>query len=145
MSRSGDRLRQMAQRAEEQGGRAAAAAMAREAKDGIQATLNRRSHARGTPTPSPAGQPPARISGKLHDHILLVRPTQEGAYRWVAAAGPRDVVYARIQEKGGVAGRGHRSTLPPRPYVLPTVMELRASGRLREVSIEAFQAVVHGR
>ncbi|MGI5418653.1 hypothetical protein [Actinomadura luteofluorescens] len=144
MSSSGDRLRQMAERAD-RGAAAAAGAMAREAKDGIQATLARRSHARGTPTPSPAGQPPAKISGRLKDHVIVVRARQEGAHRFVAAAGPRDVVYARIQEKGGVAGRGHRSTLPPRPYVLPTVVELRASGRLREVSIEAFQAVVHGR
>lgn len=144
MSPSGDRLRQMARRADD-GAAAAAGAMAREAKDGIQDTLNRRSHAQGTPTPSPAGQPPAKISGRLRDHIIVVRARQEGPHRYVAMAGPSsEVVYARIQEKGGVAGRNHASTLPPRPYVLPTVMELRASGRLREVGIDAFRAVVHG-
>ncbi|WP_433465701.1 hypothetical protein [Spirillospora sp. CA-128828] len=144
MSPSGDRLREMARRAD-RGGAAAAGAMAREAKDGIQETLARRSHARGTPTPSPPGQPPAKISGRLRDHVVVVRARQEGAHRWVSAAGPKDVDYARIQEKGGVAGRNHASTLPPRPYVLPTVMDLRASGRLREVSVRAFEAVVHGR
>ena len=144
MSTSGDRLRRMAARADD-GARAAAAAMAREGRDAIREQLNKRSHARGTPTPSPAGQPPARISGHLRDRVTVVRPWQESAHRWIAAAGPDGVVYARIQEKGGVAGRNHASTLPPRPYMLPAVMGLRSSGRLREVSVRAFEAVVHGR
>lgn len=143
MSASGDRLREMAQRAD-QGAAAAAAAMARAGKDAIQEQLAKRSHARGTPTPSPAGQPPAKISGRLHDSIITVRAREVGPHRWVAMAGPDGVEYARIQEKGGVAGRNHASVLPPRPYVLPAVTALRASGRLREVSAEAFRAVVHG-
>src|SRR5690606_33246710 len=107
--------------------------------------LGKRSHPRGTPTPSPPGQPPAKISGHLRDHVITVPARQAGAHRWVAMAGPDGVVYARIQEKGGVTGRNHATTLPPRPYVLPAVMGLRASGRLREVSVRAFEAVVHGR
>lgn len=31
--------------------------------------------------------------------------------------------YARIQEKGGYAGRGHRSYIPPRPYLAPAVRD----------------------
>ncbi|TDB86272.1 hypothetical protein E1264_18425 [Actinomadura sp. KC216] len=127
------------------GARAAAGAMAREAQQGIKETLRKRGHARGTPTPSPPGQPPARISGRLHDRIIIVPARQAGAHRFVAATGPSDVPYARIQERGGIAGRNHASVLPPRPYVLPTVSALRASGRLREVSVRAFEAVVHGR
>jgi hypothetical protein len=134
----------MAERADA-GGRAAAGAMARAGKDAIREQLNKRSHARGTPTPSPPGQPPAKISGRLRDHIIVVPARQAGAHRFVAMAGPDGVIYARIQEKGGVAGRNHSATLPPRPYVLPAVMGLRASGRLREVSVAAFEAVVHGR
>lgn len=144
MSPSGDRLREMARRAD-RGAAAAAGAMAREGKDAIREQLNKRSHARGTPTPSPPGQPPAKISGHLRDHIITVPARQAGAHRFVAMAGPDGVVYARIQEKGGVAGRNHASTLPPRPYVLPAVMGLRTSGRLREVAVRAFEAVVHGR
>lgn len=144
MSASGDRLRQMADRAD-RGAAAAAGAMAREGKHAIREQLGKRSHPRGTPTPSPPGQPPAKISGHLRDNIIVVPARQAGAHRFVAMAGPDGVIYARIQEKGGVAGRNHASVLPPRPYVLPAVMGLRASGRLREVSVRAFEAVVHGR
>lgn len=144
MSTAGDRLRQRASRADA-GARAAAGAMAREAKQQTQGELRKRSHARGTPTPSPPGQPPARISGHLSGRIIIVPARPDGAHRFVALAGPSGVPYARIQEKGGVAGKGHRSTLPPRPYLMPAVARLRASGRLREVGMRAFEAVVNGR
>lgn len=32
-------------------------------------------------------------------------------------------VYSRIQELGGISGKGHRSKLPPRPYVAPSIAE----------------------
>lgn len=143
MSPSGDRLRQMARRAGDQGGRAAAAAMAREGKRAIEDILERRSHARGTPTPSAPGQPPAKISGHLRDNIIVTLPRQAGAYRWVAGAGPDGVVYARIQNQGGITGRGHRTVIPPRPYMLPAVTASRAAAH--EAGARAFRAVVHGR
>lgn len=31
------------------------------------------------------------------------------------------IVYARIQELGGISGKDYRSKLPPRPYVAPSV------------------------
>ncbi|KAB2384759.1 phage virion morphogenesis protein [Actinomadura montaniterrae] len=146
MSPSGDRLRRMAELAAHDGGRAAAGAMAREGRNAIREALNRRSHRRGTPTPAAPGQPPARISGALMTHIVVVPAVNEGSYRWVATAGSDGILpYDRIQNLGGVAGRGHRTTLPPRPYIVPPVRDLRASGRLSEVGAEAFRAVVHGR
>lgn len=145
MSPSGDRLRQMARRADD-GAAAAAGAMAREGREVIREGLNKRSHPRGTPTPSPPGQPPAKISGRLRDHMVVVPARQAGAHRWVATAGSDgQLPYDRIQNQGGVAGRNHASTLPPRPYISPPVNALRASGRLEEVGARAFRAVVYGR
>lgn len=34
-----------------------------------------------------------------------------------AAAGPQNIIYARIHQFGGKTGRGHRVTLPARPYL----------------------------
>jgi len=142
MSPSGDRLREIARRAGDQGGRAAAAAMAKEGKKAIEAQLAKRSHTRGTPTPSPPGQPPAKISGRLHDNIVTQLPRQTGANRWEAAVGPQNVIYARIQDQGGVAGRGHHTVIPPRPYMLPA--KLAAQQAAHEAGTRAFLAAVHG-
>lgn len=35
-----------------------------------------------------------------------------------------DTPYARIQEYGGYAGRGHKSYIPPRPYLQPAINEV---------------------
>lgn len=115
MSEAGDRLRRLADRADGPAGRAAAEAMAGEGKNVIQRKLSLRSHARGTPTPSAPGTPPARISGALHGSVKASSPTGGGGV-WRAHVGPHGVVYAAIQNFGGVAGRNHASHLPPRPY-----------------------------
>ncbi len=143
MSASGDRLRAMADRAG-LAARACAGQMAAAGKDAIKDELTKRGHPKGTPTPSPPGQPPARVSGNLWDHVISTSPTSAGAHRWVAMAGPSDVAYSRIHEFGGITGRNHAAVIPPRPYVLPAVTALRASGRLTEISAHTFQAVVHG-
>ena len=117
MSAAGDRLRRLADRAEGPAGRAAAEAMAGEGKNVMQRKLSQRSHGRGTPTPSAPGTPPARISGALHGSVQASSPSGGGGV-WRAHVGPHGVVYAAIQNFGGVAGRGHHSHLPPRPYTL---------------------------
>jgi len=43
----------------------------------------------------------------------------------MAEIGPT-AVYSRIQELGGDTGRGHRSHLPPRPYIKPTTQAEKA-------------------
>lgn len=83
-------------------------------------TLTTYSHPRGTPTPAPPGQPPALVTGTLRRSVTVRGPNTLG--RTVTGEVGPTVVYSRIQELGGRAGRGHRATLPPRPYVLPTVL-----------------------
>ncbi|MFD2421675.1 hypothetical protein [Amycolatopsis pigmentata] len=79
--------------------------------------LTTSSHEKGTPTPSRPGEPPSLITGTLRRSVRVEGPTGEGQ-TFTAKVGPT-AVYGRIQELGGVAGRGSR--LPPRPYMKPAV------------------------
>lgn len=137
MSEAGDALRRLADRADNEGGRAAAKAMGDEGRKAVQAKLGHRSHAHGTPTPSPPGTPPARISGRLQGSIMAEIPRSIGAGVWVSHVGPHGVVYAAIQQRGGRAGHHHASTLPPRPYLgtgpYPGMSEAAASAFYRAV------------
>lgn len=81
-----------------------------------QRLLNLRSHPRGTPTPSPPGAPPARISGDLRDSVRA-DPAAEGAAGTYRASVRSGVAYSWVQEHGGRVGRG--AQLPPRPYIKP--------------------------
>lgn len=116
VSDAGDRLRRLADRAEGPAGRAAAEAMAQKGRDLTRQKLSRRSHAPRTPTPAPAGQPPARVSGALQGSVTA-SPATGGGGIWRAYQGPHGIVYAAIQNFGGRAGRGHKTVLPPRPYM----------------------------
>ena len=91
---------------------AGAKAGAAVAEKAIKQQLSIYSHRKGTPTPSPHGSPPAVVSGALR------RSVGTEARAGYMRVGP-SVVYGRIQELGGTTGRGHRTTLPPRPYVQP--------------------------
>lgn len=83
--------------------------------------LSLTSHPPGTPTPSAPGSPPALISGALRRSITVTDPTRIGD-AWTVTVGPT-IVYGRIQELGGTAGRG--SQLPPRPYLAPGLAAAR--------------------
>lgn len=101
------------------------------------AHLSRYFHAPNTPTPSPPGQPPARITGHLRGSVS---PT--GPYPTAGGFGGRvgpTAVYSRIQELGGQAGRNYAVTLPPRPYMRPTRASVIADGSLRRVFIGAWR------
>ena len=100
-------------------------------EDRARANLSRYSHARGTPTPSPRGQPPAKIDGTLRDSWKHPLPVPDGAGGWVCTLSS-GLVYSRIQELGGWAGRNHASYLPPRPYLKPAAEYLIASGAIRD-------------
>jgi phage gpG-like protein len=82
----------------------------------IKIELSRTSHPPGTPTPSPPGSPPSLVTGTLRRSIQVEGPAQTGPGRWTANVGT-GLVYSRIQELGGTAGRG--AYLPPRPYMAP--------------------------
>lgn len=104
--------------------------------------LSRYSHQRGTPTPSPRGEPPALISGRLRSSFKVTPPAPDGAGAWTAFLTP-DIVYAQIQEFGGRAGRGHRSVLPARPYMRPAVKDLLKSGALTDEFTRAWGAALN--
>jgi hypothetical protein len=89
-------------------------------QDEIQGNLVRRFY----PPASPPGEPPASRTGLLFDRVLkrIDGEVDSGVYQ--ARVYP-STVYARIQELGGDAGRGHRSHLPARPYVRPAVDAVR--------------------
>lgn len=114
-------------------------------KDGL-TLLQRRAHGRlsryyhppGTRTPSPPGQPPARISGHLRGSLSPTGPVPTGS-GFTGQLGPT-AVYSRIQELGGRAGRGHSVTLPPRPYLAPTVRDSRND--LRRLYVVAWQHAI---
>ena len=103
--------------------------------------LGRLSHARGTPTPSAPGQPPARIDGTLQDSWKHTPPVPDGLGGWACTLSS-NLVYSSIQEVGGWAGRGHRSHLPPRPYLRPAVDMAAASGEVRDAFMRAWSTAI---
>ncbi|MFG3287254.1 hypothetical protein ACGF3G_00320 [Streptomyces sp. NPDC048179] len=107
----------------------------------IKQTLSTSSHPRGTPTPSRPGEPPSLITGTLRRSITVKGPTPLGRGRWEAQIGPT-AVYGRIQELGGITGRGGATELPPRPYVRPSYEKLAASGALANLYYSAWRAAM---
>ena len=105
------------------------------------ANLSRYSHRRGTPTPSPPGEPPAKISGDLRDSFEHTEPVSVGPGVWTAAIGP-NIVYSRIHELGGLAGRGHRSKIPKRPYLKPAIKSLAADPVSRQMVARTWGAAL---
>lgn len=87
-------------------------------KKTAQTALALRSHRKGTWSPSPPGDAPALVSGALRRSIN-VDITNSG-FVTTAKIGPT-IIYGRIQELGGPAGRGHSVHLPPRPYMAPSL------------------------
>jgi phage gpG-like protein len=75
-------------------------------------------HKSGTPTPSLPGSPPAVVTGTLRRSYTVDGPVRLGFGVYEAAIGPT-VVYARVQELGGQAGRNLAATLPARPSFVP--------------------------
>ena len=102
--------------------------------------LSRRSHSKGTPTNSPPGQPPSLISGDLRGSVRPEPPVVTGPRASVTVGGT--VVYARIQELGGEAGRDHASKLPPRPYLKPAAERAIATGQARRAAIRGWRTVM---
>jgi phage gpG-like protein len=107
----------------------------------IKKTLTTSSHRKGTPTPASPGDPPSLVTGTLRRSITIKGPTRVGSGRWMAEVGPT-AVYGRIQELGGVTGRGGTSTLPARPYVKPAYERAIASGLLARSYKQAWFAAL---
>lgn len=120
--------------------RPAAEAMAAVAERAIKQELSASSHPRGTPTPSRPGEAPSLVTGQLRRSVRRTR-SEGGAGHWEAHVAPT-TVYARIQELGGSAGRGHRTRLPARPYAGVGIAMSRT--RMHRAAIRAFRKVVRG-
>lgn len=105
-----------------------------------QRNLSLTSHPRGTPTPSAPGEPPSLISGALR-RAMKSRRDQRGPDVYSGATGPA-IVYGPIQERGGWAGAGHRSYLPPRPYLRPAVTS--ATPKIRKLFADAWSRAIRG-
>jgi len=106
-----------------------------------QRKLTTSSHAKGTATPSQPGEPPSLVTGQLRRSIRVDHPNRGGDGIWSTRIGPT-AVYGRIQELGGVTGRGHATTLPVRPYLAPALEAAISSGRLGEVFDEAWRVAL---
>lgn len=151
-----------------EGPRASAYAMARAFHTVVvDETLTRYSHGRGERTDSPPGQPPASVSGNLRRSVRLYPAVSTGAYSAQSSVVPL-IVYARIQELGGVVVAKHTYTdkngkvrqgylawntggkmhfahsvkLPARPYMRPTHRQTVADGRLRQAAIDTLKKLV---
>lgn len=133
------RLRELRARTETAAPRAAVTAMSLAVVKAAQLELTRKTHRAGTPTPSAPGEPPALVTGTLRRSVIATPPEPAGPARWTASAGGT-VVYARIQELGGQAGRG--SLLPARPYLRPATQALTESGALSRIAAEAYLAAL---
>jgi phage gpG-like protein len=119
--------------------RAAVTAMSLTALKATQLELTRTSHPAGTPTPSRPGDPPSLVTGTLRRSIVATPAISAGPARYLATVGGT-VIYARIQELGGTAGRG--SVLPARPYLRPATEKLASSGTLTAVAAKAWTAAL---
>lgn len=116
----------------------AAEAMGAVGDQAIKKKLGLSSHAPGTKTPSTPGMPPSLITGSLRRSVRKTRSYQSGAHEWTVHIAPT-IVYARIQELGGRTGRGHRTHLPPRPYVAPALVE--SAEKARKAAIRVFRGL----
>lgn len=82
-------------------------------------------HPAGTPTPSIAPEPPAKVSGDLGRSIMKADVHDDGLHKWSIQAGPTNPpIYVRAQEMGRPGGQWPNTRLPKRPYLKPTVDEL---------------------
>lgn len=114
----------------------AAEAMGEVVAKEARAQLSKSSHAAGTPTPAPPGEPPAMVTGRLAGS-LAVKVLGEGVVQ-VGATAP----YARIQELGGTAGPGYSTQVPSRPYLIPA---WEAAGTAAyEVALEVITEAISG-
>lgn len=107
----------------------------------IKKTLTTSSHPPRTPTPSAPGEPPSLVTGTLRRSITVNGPHPLGLGKWEAQTGPT-AVYGRIQELGGVTGRGAATVLPPRPYVQPSYEQLATSGELARLYYAAWRTAI---
>jgi hypothetical protein len=124
---------------------------------GTRTMLTLTSHAVGTRTPSPKGEPPSKITGQLRDSIRPVTPAylvSEGAawcavgslliYAPVHEFGPVTITAKRFPQLGNptVGFFGRSVVIPRRPYLAPTVALLESTGVIERVTTDAWRRVI---
>lgn len=83
---------------------------------------------------NPPNPPPGPLkirTGDLRRGIQIVTPTPAGRGTWVSGLETKGIAYGRIHELGGVAGAGHRSRIPARPYLEPAISKASESGLIQ--------------
>lgn len=96
-------------------------------------------HPPGTPTTSRPGSAPDVVTGTLRRSIISDTPQRAGLLGAVGRVYPT-AIYARIQELGGQTGRGGRTTLPARPYMMPAHEKVKP--RLAQIAAEEWRRLV---
>ena len=122
----------------------------------VKVLLTQQSHGAGTPTPSPPGTPPAKISGVLARSVMRTPTQRIGPGIAYTTWGPT-VVYGPVQEYGAIitaksarvlANRatgqvfGVQVTIPARPYMSRGTELLISSGTFTRVQSAAFLAAL---
>jgi hypothetical protein len=135
---------------------AACNALGQAAETGVKTLLALTSHTVGTPTPSPRGEPPSKVSGKLGRSMKRTPAVLAGEGASFCAVGS-SLVYAPVHEFGPVtitarnfpqlgnptAGFfGKSVVIPRRPYLAPTVLLLESTGAAERVTTGAWRAVM---
>lgn len=103
-------------------------------------------HAKGTPTPSPVGEPPAQVSTNLRKSVRSEPIKRVGFGHYSQVTLPH-MVYARIQELGGeiTTKNGKVFVIPARPYVAPARERIRKSGQATRIfTRRVLKEVKHG-
>jgi hypothetical protein len=95
-------------------------------------------HRKGTPTSSPAGDPPAQISTNLRQSVQS-RAVQRHGFADYSQTTLPGAVYARVQELGW-AERG----IPARPFVRPAVQRLRHNGKIDRIFRARLKEALNG-
>lgn len=101
--------------------------------------LSRKAHPPHTRTPSFPGEPPAMVTGVMRDRWVMRPVRRIRRWRAVGEVGT-NVPQSRIQELGGRTGAGHRTKLPPRPYLAPAVRAKRDD--IRQAFRRRYEVVI---
>jgi len=149
------RLRVIRDRAATRAPVAAATAAGKAGETKVKMVLQLRTHEAGTPTPSPKGAPPAKVSGDMARSVQRVPTALAGVGRAVTMWGPT-VIYGPVHEYGAtVTARnfpqlgnpevgffGPQVKIPKRPFMAPSTRRLIESGMWTRVTGTAFVAAL---
>jgi phage gpG-like protein len=151
-----ENLRRLRALAETDAPLAAVKALSQAGETAVKVKLTSSSHPEGSRTPSAPGEPPSLISGKLR-RSLKRTPAMVTAPGCATCVLGSSLIYAPVHEFGPVtitAKRfpqlgnptvgffGRSVTIPKRPYMAPSMIELIASGMATRVSAEAWAAAL---